>query len=229
MLAGARPEVHVDRGRAGPRARLQGRAAGHAVRARRLVALDRQLALFDRLHARQRGAAPDRLLRLLRHRARQHDGHRLRQEPVHAVPVLRAAHALDLSAGHAQAERGGACAPGASISAPARHVARAVPAGDHRDLRARRHARFHAGRHPRRQGRRRRDRAAARALRVRHRQGRGDAAASLAARRDGRADAGQRAAARGRGGEGRRVHVVKVIVYIFGVDTLRADRPVATG
>ena len=43
--------------------------------------------------------------------------------------------------------------------APARHVAGAVPAGDHRHLGARRHARFHARRHPGRQGRRAGDRA----------------------------------------------------------------------
>ena len=47
--------------------------------------------------------------------------------------------------------------------------------------------------------------AAARALRVRHRQGGVDAAAFLAAGRDGRADAGQRAVARRRGGQGGRL------------------------
>ena len=51
VLGGGRPEVNVDPGRAGPRARLQGRAARDAVRARRVVAVDRQLDLFDRLHA----------------------------------------------------------------------------------------------------------------------------------------------------------------------------------
>ena len=71
-----------------------------------VVAVDRQLDLLDRLHARQRRAAPDHILCLLRRGARQHDRDRLRQEPVHAVPVLRAADALDLSAGHPQAERG---------------------------------------------------------------------------------------------------------------------------
>ena len=92
-------------GRARPRHRVQGRAARHAVCAHRRHAVDRQFDLFDRLHARQQRAAPDRLLCLLRDRARQHHRHRLRQEPVHAVPVLRSADALDLSAGDAQAQR----------------------------------------------------------------------------------------------------------------------------
>ena len=83
---------------------------------------------------------------------------------------------------------------------------RAVPAGDHRHLGARRHARFHARRHPRRQGRRAVIAAAARALRLRHRQGGGDAAAFLAAGGDGRANAGQRAAACRSGRQGGRLH-----------------------
>ena len=106
--------------------------------------------------------------------------------------------------------------------APARHVARAVPAGDRRDLCARGHARFHARRHPRRQGGRAGDRRAARAVRVRHRQGGGDAAAFLAARRDGRADAGQRAAARRRGREGGRLRDPESRRLIFGIETLSA-------
>ena len=69
-------------------------------------------------------AAPDHVLRLLRRGARQHDRHRVRQEPVHAVPVLRGADALDLSAGHAQAERGSRPRRPHLSSAPARHVAR---------------------------------------------------------------------------------------------------------
>ena len=70
-------------------ARLQGRAAGHAVRARRLRPVDRQLALLDRLHARQRGGAPDALLRLLRARARLRRWASPSRQPVHAVPLLR--------------------------------------------------------------------------------------------------------------------------------------------
>ena len=38
------------------------------------------LALLDRLHARQRRSAPDALLRLLRARARRDDGHRVRRQ-----------------------------------------------------------------------------------------------------------------------------------------------------
>ena len=146
------------------------------------------------------------VLCLLRRRARQHDRDRVRQEPVHAVPVLRGVDALDLSAGDAQAERGSRSRRPHLSSAPARHVAAAVPAGDHRHLGSCRHARFHAGRHPRRQGRRAGHRDPARALRFRHRQGGGDAAAFLAAGGDGGADAGQRVAARRGGGQGRRLH-----------------------
>ncbi len=91
VLAGGRPRLDVIDVRPGTRARLRGRAARHAVRAGRLHAVDRQLDLFDRLHARQQGAAADQLLRLLRAGARQHHRHRLRREPVHAVPVLRGA------------------------------------------------------------------------------------------------------------------------------------------
>ncbi len=89
--------------------------------------------------------------------------------------------------------------------AAARHIDGAVPAGDRRDLGARRHARFHARRHSGRQGRRPRHRRPAGAFCLRHRQGGADAAAFLAAGGDGRADAGQRAAARGRRRQGRRV------------------------
>ena len=80
-----------------PRARLESRAARHAVRARRLHAVDRQFDLFDRLHAGQQRAAPDQLLCLLRRRSWQHDRHRLRQKSVHVVPILRGADDLDLS------------------------------------------------------------------------------------------------------------------------------------
>ena len=71
-------------------------------------AVDRQLALLHRLHARQRRGAPDALLRLLRAGAGGHDGHRLRRQHVHAVPVLRNADARHLPAGHAPRHRRGA-------------------------------------------------------------------------------------------------------------------------
>ena len=132
-----------------PRAhdRLQGRTARYAVRARRLLTVDRQLDLLDRLHARQRRAAPDDILRLFRRGARQHDRDRVRQESVHVVSVLRGVDALDLSAGHPQAERRSHSRRPHLSRAPARHVAPAVSAGNHRHLGSRRDARFQARRH----------------------------------------------------------------------------------
>ena len=99
------------------------------------------------------------------------DGHRLRQEPVHAVRVLRGADALDLSARHPQGDAGGDARGPRLSAAAARHLDGAAAAGDHRDRRAGGHARLHARRHPGGQGRRRRHGPAAGALRIRHRQG----------------------------------------------------------
>ena len=79
------------------------------------------------------------VLRLLRGGARQHDRHRLRQEPVHAVPVLRDADARDLSAGDAQGRRRGDPGRPRLSPAAARHLARAVAAGDRRHLGSGRH------------------------------------------------------------------------------------------
>ena len=112
---GARPELHIIDVVPGLALAFKVEPLGHAVRARCLLAVDRQFDLFDRLHARQRRAAPDQLLCLLCRRARQHDRDRFRQEPVHAVPVLRGADDLDLSARDAQGRRGGDARPAASI------------------------------------------------------------------------------------------------------------------
>ena len=63
---------------------------------------------------------------------------------VHAVPVLRAADDFDLSAGHPQGKRGSVRA-GRLTSCFCLALPGAVPAGDHRDLRARGYARLHTG------------------------------------------------------------------------------------
>ncbi len=68
VLGGARPAHPLIDLLPGPRLAFEVEPLGHAVRARRLLAVDRQLDLLDRLHARQQRAAPDALLRLLRRR-----------------------------------------------------------------------------------------------------------------------------------------------------------------
>ena len=135
------------RDRSGVRAGLRDRAARHAVRAGCRLAVARQFDLLDRLHARQRRAAPDLLLRLLCGRARRHHGDRIRQEPRHAVPVLRAADAVDLSARRPQGQRGGHPGRPALSRPAARFLHGAVAAGDLRHLAARRHDRLQGRRH----------------------------------------------------------------------------------
>ena len=107
VLGGARPELPGVQVAARSGHRFQGRAARHVVRAGRLGIVGRQFDLLDRLHAGPPRATPDGLLRLLRFGDRQRRRHRLRQEPVHAVSVLRSSDSLDLSAGHAPRRRGG--------------------------------------------------------------------------------------------------------------------------
>ena len=92
-------------------------------------------------------AAPDLLLRLLCGRARRHHGDRVRQEPRHAVPVLRAADALDLSARRPQGQRGGRPCRQTLSRPAARFLHASVAAGDLRYLAACRHDRFQGRRH----------------------------------------------------------------------------------
>ena len=58
------------------------------------------LGLFDRIHAGQRRAQPDPLLRVFRYRPWLRRRCRLRRRYLHPVHLLRGAHALDLSPGH---------------------------------------------------------------------------------------------------------------------------------
>ena len=194
------------RHRAGAPHRVRARAAGDAVRADRVLPLDRDDGLFHRLRPRQQGGAPHPLLRLLRGRAGERHRRRLRRQHVHAVPLLRGADALHLSAGDPQRHGGGA-ARGPDLSRhPAVHLDPAAALRDPLDLGRGGDPRLPDGRDPRRRRERAHRRRAAGALHVRHRQGGAHAAPRLAAGGDGGADAGERAAARGRRGEGRRVH-----------------------
>ena len=215
------------RSRPGLDARVQGRAARHAVRA-----VASSLWIVNSLYSIGYMRANDeprqtRFYVCFALALGSTIGHRLRQEPVHAVPVLRGADALDLSAGDAQGRTRKPFAPAASISCccSARRCVLFLPAiiatwvlAGTLDFTPGGILAGKAGAP--------RHRRAARALRVRHRQGGGDAAAFLAAGGDGRADAGQRAAARGGGGQGRRVHDPQGGRLIFGIDTLSVTGPV---
>ena len=171
------------------------------------VAVDRQLDLFDRLHARQRRAAPD-----LASTSASPSRSAARSASLSPRTCSRCSCStrrltlVDLSAGDAQGQRGGhprrphlsllLLGTSLLLFLPA-IIATWVLAGtlDFTPggiLAGKAGAPVIA--------------AAARALRVRHRQGGADAAALLAAGGDGGADAGQRAAARRGGGQGRRVH-----------------------
>ena len=89
-----------------PRAGVPGRAFRSAVRSDRLGAVDTELGVLDRIHARQRRAPSDALLRLLRARPGQHHRRRLRGQPADAFPLLRGADARDVPAGHPPWRRG---------------------------------------------------------------------------------------------------------------------------
>ena len=145
---------HVIEVAPGPRARLQGRAARHAVRARRL----RRCGSSTR-STRSATCAPT----TSRARPRSTSASRSRSAARSGIAFAKNLftlflfyEALTLSTyplvTHKRGRRGDPRRPHLS-PAPARHVARAVPAGDRRHLGARRHARFHARRHPGRQGR----------------------------------------------------------------------------
>ena len=106
VLGGRAPELRLVEIFPGPRAGVPRRALWSAVRADCVGALDSELAVLDRIHARQRRAPSDALLRLLRARPRQHDRRRLRGQPADAFPLLRGADARDVPAGHAPWRRG---------------------------------------------------------------------------------------------------------------------------
>ena len=208
VLAGARPALARARRPARPVDRLRGRAARHAVRDWSPPACGSSTRSIRSATCAPNGEPRQTMFYVCFAVAIAATmGIALCRQPVHAVPVLRAADAFDLSARHpspatpeAQGRR-----PALSSDA-ARRLDRSALAGDRLDRRRRRHARL---------SRRAASSAAssapvalgdpARALRLRHRQGRGHAAAFLAAGGDGRADPGFGAASRRRRGQGRRL------------------------
>ena len=113
----------------------------------RVVPLDRDLRLRDRLHAWPPREEPDALLLLLRLRHRLGDGCRLRGQSLHTVRLLRGADADDLPAGdprgHGGRAAGGTCVPGHPLldldRVPAARDHLGVRRGRHPGLRRRRH------------------------------------------------------------------------------------------
>ena len=150
------------------------RAARHAVRPGRLARSGSSIrsirsatcaATTSRARPRSTSASPSPSPRT--------HGRRLSRQPVHAVPVLRSADALDLSAGHPQAEPTRRKPAGRIYLLMLLGTSMVLAAaGDHPRPGRRRHARVHAGRHSRRQGRAAAMARAAGAVRLRHRQGR---------------------------------------------------------
>ena len=203
----ARPAFTLSRGAAGPAPGLRGRAAGHAVRADRLGPVDRQLALLDRLHARQRRGTGRRASTSAsrwrwRRRWASRSPRNLFTLFVFYEVLTLVTYPLVTHHGTDEARRGGRIYLGAA----ARHVDRVPAAGAGHSPgsspappTSRRAAFWPASSARAALGR------PARAVHVRHRQGGADAVSSLAAGGDGRADAGVGAAARGGGGQGRRV------------------------
>ena len=171
------------RHRAGAPHRLRARAARDAVRADRVVPVDRDDGLFDRLRPRQQGRPPDPLLRLLRGRARQHHRHRLRRQHVHALSLLRGADALHLPTCDSQRHRGGTARRQDLPRDPAVDVDPAAALRDPLDLGRGGDARLREGRNSRRRRERTHSRRAAGALHVRHRQGGAHAASTPGCRR----------------------------------------------
>ncbi len=126
------PQVRVLEPLPGLADRLRGRAARHAVRAGRL-ALWILNSIYSIGYMRGNGEA---------HQTRFYvcfalalgggDRHRLRRQPAHAVPLLRDADADHLSAGDASRHRRGAARRAASTSAILHRHVGAVPAAGHR-------------------------------------------------------------------------------------------------
>ena len=81
VLEGQADRVHHLADPAGPGDRVPGRCLRHALRAGRLVAVDRHLDLFGGLHALAQGALADPLLRLLRGRPLGHPRRGLLGQP----------------------------------------------------------------------------------------------------------------------------------------------------
>ena len=181
---------------------VRGRTAGDAVRLDRVVSLDPQFDLFDRLHAGAWGARPDPFLRLLRGGAvrRRRRGFAANLFTLFLFYELLTVSTWPLVT-HAGTDRGAAFGAGLSRYS-SRHVDRASAAGDRRHMGGRRNSGLRARRHPRRKGGARRHGGAVRTLHFRHRQGGDHAVPSLAAGGDGGADTGKRAFARCRGGQG---------------------------
>ena len=167
--------------------------------------MDRDIDIFDRVHARPWREEPDTLLRLLRDRALERGGRCLRGQHVHLVRVLRGADLVHLSAGYPRRDRGGKARRSRLPGCAAIHIHWVPADGDHRHLGGRGHARLPRRRRAPRYSLPRGHRRALRALRLRHRQGGRHAVPPLAAGGHGRPHPGERAVTRGSSRQGRRL------------------------